>query len=74
PLWIGVMTAVNSEIGSICPPSGLVLFALKSLLPKGFSTRDLFAGALPFVGVLGAFMVLIIAFPVLSTWLPSTMH
>jgi C4-dicarboxylate transporter DctM subunit len=73
PLWLGVMTTVNSEIGSICPPSGLVLFALKSLLPKGFTTRDLFASALPFIGVLSAFLLLIIAFPVLSTWLPSTM-
>lgn len=74
PLWIGVMTAVNSEIGTICPPSGLVLFAIKSLLPKGFTTRDLFASALPFIAVLGGFLLLIIAFPVLSTWLPSTMR
>jgi C4-dicarboxylate transporter DctM subunit len=73
PLWIGVMTAVNSEIGTICPPSGLVLFALKSLLPKGYTTRDLFTGVIPFICVLTGFLLLIIAFPVLSTWLPSTM-
>jgi C4-dicarboxylate transporter, DctM subunit len=74
PLWIGVMTAVNSEIGTISPPSGLVLFALKTLLPKGFTTRDLFMSVVPFMGVLMAFLLIIIAFPQLSTWLPSTMN
>jgi tripartite ATP-independent transporter DctM subunit len=73
PLWIGVMTMVNSEIGSICPPSGLVLFAIKTLVPKGFTTRDLFGGVLPFIGVLMFFLVIVIAFPQMSTWLPSHM-
>ncbi len=74
PLWLGVMTAVNSEIGTICPPSGLVLFALKSLLPRDYTTRDLFTGVIPFIGVLSAFLLLIVAFPILSTWLPGTMR
>jgi C4-dicarboxylate transporter, DctM subunit len=73
PLWLGVTTTVNSEIGSIAPPSGLVLFGLKTILPKGFTTRDLFLSALPFCGVLLVFLLVIIAFPQLSTWLPSQM-
>jgi C4-dicarboxylate transporter DctM subunit len=74
PLWLGVLTTVNSEIGTISPPSGLVLFAMKSLMPKGFTTRDLFIGVLPFVGLLLAFLVAMIAFPQASTWLPSHMR
>ena len=73
PLWLGVLTTVNSEIGTISPPSGLVLFAMKGLMPKGFTTRDLFVGVMPFVGLLLAFLVVMIAFPQASTWLPSHM-
>src|SRR5919206_1958017 len=73
PLWLGVITTINSEIGSISPPSGLVLFGLKTILPRDFTTRDLFLSAFPFCGVLIVFLLLMIAFPQASTWLPSQM-
>ena len=73
PLWLGVLTTINSEVGTVSPPSGLVLFAIKNLAPKGFTTRDLFMGVLPFNGVLIAFLIVMIFFPQLSTWLPSQM-
>lgn len=74
PLWLGVMTTINSEIGSISPPSGLVLFAMKRIAPAGFTTRDIYVSALPFTGVLLLFLLVVILFPQLSTWLPSHMH
>jgi hypothetical protein len=37
-LWLRVITAINSEIGSISPPSGLVLFGLETILPRDFTT------------------------------------
>lgn len=73
PLWLGVLTTINAEIGTISPPAGLVLFAIKSILPKDFTTRDLFMGVLPFNFVLACFLLAMIAFPELSTWLPSQM-
>ncbi len=73
PLWLGVMTTVNSEIGSISPPSGLVLFAMKRIAPSNFTTRDIYLSALPFTAVLLLFLLIVILFPPLSTWLPSHM-
>ncbi|MBI4492042.1 MAG: TRAP transporter large permease [Chloroflexi bacterium] len=73
PLWLGVLTTINSEIGTISPPSGLVLFAIKGIAPKDFTTRDLFMGVLPFNVVLALFLLFMIAFPQLSTWLPGHM-
>jgi C4-dicarboxylate transporter, DctM subunit len=73
PLWLGVLTTINSEIGTISPPSGLVLFAMKRITPQGFTTRDLFMSVLPFNGLLLLFLLLMIAFPQFSTWLPSQM-
>ena len=34
---------------------------------------DLFIGILPFVGVIGVFVGIIIAFPAIVTWLPGLM-
>lgn len=73
PLWLGVLTTMNGEIGTISPPAGLVLFALKGILPRGISTRDLFMGVLPFNLVLIFALAIVIAFPELATWLPRQM-
>ncbi|HWP28893.1 MAG TPA: TRAP transporter large permease [Chloroflexota bacterium] len=73
PLWLGVLTTINSEIGTVSPPSGLVLFAMKGIAPKDYTTRDLFLGVLPFNLVLLGFLIVVIAFPPLATWLPSQM-
>jgi tripartite ATP-independent transporter DctM subunit len=73
PLWLGVLTTINAEIGTISPPSGLVLFAIKGIAPKDFTTRDLYMGVLPFNVVLALFLALMIAYPEFSTWLPSQM-
>jgi TRAP-type mannitol/chloroaromatic compound transport system permease large subunit len=73
PLWLGVLTTINAEIGTISPPAGLVLFALKGILPSEVTTRDLFMGVLPFCGVLIVALVIVMLFPGLATWLPNQM-
>jgi C4-dicarboxylate transporter DctM subunit len=71
PLWLGVITVLNGQIGTISPPAGLVLFAIKSVCPPGISMADINLGMLPFVGVLFVGFAIIWLFPELSTWLPS---
>jgi tripartite ATP-independent transporter DctM subunit len=73
PLWLGVLTTINAEIGTISPPSGLVLFAIKGIAPKDFTTKDLYMAVLPFNVVVALFLIVMIAFPELSTWLPGQM-
>ena len=73
PLWIGVLTTINAEIGTISPPAGLVLFSMKSVTPKEVTMSDIMWGVTPFCMVLGASLILMMVFPVLSTWLPSLM-
>ncbi len=74
PLWLGVLTTINAEIGTISPPSGLVLFAVKGIAPSGFTTNDLYRAVLPFNILVGIFLLAMIMFPELSTWLPSLMR
>jgi len=66
----GVISVVAVEMGLLTPPFGLSVFAVRSAL-GGDDVRleTIFAGALPYVGLMLAVLVLLIAFPALSTWL-----
>lgn len=66
----GIVSIVAVEIGLLTPPFGLSVFAVRSALgTSGIGLETIFAGALPYVGVMLAVLVLLIAFPGLSTWL-----
>ena len=71
PLWFGVMFVINTEIGLITPPMGINLFAIKTIF--SIPTNELLKGVAPFLLIELVFLAIIIAFPQLSLWLPSTM-
>ena len=60
------------EIGMITPPMGLNAFMLKSIVPD-FSLREIFGGIWWFLQVELITLVLLLFFPILSTWLPGMM-
>jgi C4-dicarboxylate transporter DctM subunit len=72
PVWFGVLIVVVVEIGLISPPVGMNLFVLKTLLPE-VSTGTVFRGVMPFFGIDCVRLAILIALPILSTWLPSLM-
>lgn len=69
-VWFGVVTVVAVEIGLLTPPFGVSVYTVKSALndPR-ITVRDIFAGSFPFVLMMFAVLVVLIAFPQLSTWL-----
>lgn len=71
-LWWGVVNLIVVEVGLITPPFGLHLFVLKSMLP-GVSLVRMYQGVLPFCIADFFKLTLLIAFPILTLWLPSTM-
>lgn len=70
-IWFGVITMKLVEIGAVTPPVGLNVFALKGVAPKDISVSDIFKGVTPFVLIDIAILILLIAFPILSLWLPN---
>jgi C4-dicarboxylate transporter, DctM subunit len=72
PIWFGVLIVVVVEIGLISPPVGMNLFVLNTLLPQ-VSTRTIFRGVLPFITADCVRLAILIAFPVISLYLPSLM-
>jgi tripartite ATP-independent transporter DctM subunit len=71
-IWFAVMMTVNLEIGLISPPLGLNIFVIRGVAPQ-VPLRDVMLGALPFVGIMLGFIVLLTIFPGIATWLPETL-
>ncbi len=74
PIWFGVILTKMIEIAVITPPVGLNLFAVVSASGGRVRTGELFVGVLPFVMMEVVILTILILFPILSTWLPNTMH
>ncbi|MHB9150007.1 MAG: TRAP transporter large permease [Thermoleophilia bacterium] len=71
PIWFCVLMLICLEIGQLTPPFGLALFVMKGVMPKDVPMAEIYKGALPFVLCNLVAVALLMAFPVLTTWLPS---
>lgn len=70
PIHLGIIMVVNMEIGMITPPVGLNLFVTSGV--AGMPMMRVVRAALPFVGVLFVFLILVTYVPWISTFLPNT--
>lgn len=67
-IWFGVVTVVAVEIGLITPPFGISVYTVKATLNDSRITiNDIFAGSFPFVLCMAVVLVILVAFPWLST-------
>lgn len=71
-LFWGVLMLVVVEIGMITPPFGMNLFIIKAIDPN-VRLGTVMKGVLPFILADFVKIVLLVAFPALALWLPSTM-
>ncbi|NBQ87009.1 MAG: TRAP transporter large permease subunit [Betaproteobacteria bacterium] len=67
-IHFGVITVLAVEMGLLTPPFGISVFTVKSTLndPR-VSVESIFAGSMPFVGAMFLVLLLVCAFPWLST-------
>lgn len=70
-LWIGVLVVKYVEIGLITPPVGIQAFLVKAIAGKDVQLTQVFRGLIWFLLAEVVILTLLIAFPSLSTWLPS---
>ena len=67
-IWFGIVTVIAVEVGLLTPPLGISIFVIKSSLDNDkISLGDIFAGAAPFALMMVAVLLLVIAFPILTT-------
>lgn len=69
-IWFGILALIVVELGLITPPVGLNVFVISSLV-KDVPMIEIFKGVIPFFCVEILRVGLIIAFPVITLWLPT---
>lgn len=71
PIWYATIVITSVEIGLITPPVGLNLYAAKGVAEPDVTLEDVIGGILPFLAAEVVCLAIIIAFPTISTFLPS---
>ena len=68
-VFFGVMIGMNLQASFLTPPFGFALFYLRGVAPPEVSTPDIYRGAVPFICIQLAALLLVILFPELVTGL-----
>ncbi len=71
PIHLGIIMVVNMEIGMITPPVGLNLFVTSGV--AGMPMMRVVRAALPWLGILFLFLIMVTYIPWLSTVLPTAL-
>lgn len=72
PVWFGILIVCVVEIGMISPPVGMNVFVLRSVLPD-VPTGQIWKGVMPFLYADIVRLAVLIAFPVITLWLPRAL-
>ena len=72
PIWFGIIVVMVVELGLITPPVGMNVFIIKGMAAE-VPLSKIYKGVLPFVIAQILLITLIVFFPKIATWLPSTM-
>ena len=73
PLWVGVMTLINMDMGNLTPPFGLQLFVMKGMQPST-PMSEIIRSSFPFLLCETATLILVMIFPQIAIYLPSLMR
>lgn len=73
-IWFAIIVVKMIEIATITPPVGLNLFAVMSASDGTVKAGELIRGITPFIIIELFVLALLVAFPEISTWLPSQME
>nr|WP_250810420.1 TRAP transporter permease [Neorhizobium tomejilense] len=73
PVWFGIIIVVACQLGMIMPPVGINVFVINSIA-KDVKITTIYGGVMPFILNDIIRLFLLVAFPVISLWLPQTMR
>jgi len=72
PIWYAIILTVNMTMALITPPVGMNLYVINGLR-EDISMSEVIQGVTPFILLMVIMLFLTVAFPGMSTWLPSVM-
>ena len=68
-IWFGILALIVVELGLITPPVGMNVFVI-SAMAKDVPMRETFIGVMPFFLAEIVRVIILVAFPALTMWLP----
>jgi tripartite ATP-independent transporter DctM subunit len=74
PVWLGIMIALNLQTSFLTPPFGFALFYLRGVAPAEVSTRQIYSGVAPFIGLQLLLLLMLAMWPQIATWLPDSVY
>jgi tripartite ATP-independent transporter DctM subunit len=74
PLFFGILVALNIQTSFLTPPMAMACYYLKVVAPPHVRLTQIFAGALPFLGLVFVSMFLVYVFPQIALWLPDLVY
>jgi tripartite ATP-independent transporter DctM subunit len=72
PIWFGIIVIVLAEVGLVTPPVGLNVFVVSKC--TGRPLEEVFKGITPHVFAHLILVAILVVFPSIILWLPSTMR
>jgi len=70
PIWFGILLVTVAELGLITPPVGMNLFVIQGVA-RDLKLETVVRGVIPFLLADIARVVILVAFPAITLWLPS---
>ncbi|EBA16096.1 TRAP dicarboxylate transporter- DctM subunit [Roseobacter sp. SK209-2-6] len=74
PIWLAILISLNLQTSFLTPPFGFALFYFRSAAPPEISTRSIYLGVMPFIGLQLLVLVLVALIPGISIWLPYALR
>ena len=62
-VWFGVLLCINLQTSFMHPPFGFALFYLRSIAPPAVLTKDIYLGAIPWLGLQLLLVAMVIFWP-----------
>jgi len=62
-VWFGVLICINLQTSFMHPPFGFALFYLRGIAPKEVLTKDIYLGAIPWLGLQLVLVAIVIFWP-----------
>ena len=72
PIWYGVLYTITCQIAYMTPPFGYNLFLMRAMAPKEITLIDIYRSIIPFVMVMLFGLIIMMMFPQIALWLPTT--
>jgi tripartite ATP-independent transporter DctM subunit len=74
PLFFGILIALNLQTSFLTPPMAMSAYYLKGIAPPQVRLTQIFAGSLPYVGMVFITMIVLYVFPDIVYWLPRLFY